>query len=242
MTTRKGPDSHQSALAISGLVSALLAAHGLVALGFGSVVPIILLCLSVTVAVATIFFVAITWPISEDIEFNFSKTDLEEKIEQLEDLRWQARDNADHLQALLDGQADIIIKRDTAGKVVFANRTFCNKFSVQLEDVLRRPFHPEIVARAPVTASMGVLGADMPDWARPSIEKIETVDGARWIEWSHRWLDNTQAGAAAVHSIGRDITDQRRHERALARARDEARAADRAKSRFLASMSHEIRT
>ncbi len=39
-----------------------------------------------------------------------------------------------------------------------------------------------------------------------------------------------------------DITDLKRHEEELRRARDEARAASRAKAEFLANMSHEIRT
>ena len=45
-----------------------------------------------------------------------------------------------------------------------------------------------------------------------------------------------------VQSVGRDVTDQRNAETLLAEARDQAEAANRAKSRFLAAMSHEIRT
>ena len=47
---------------------------------------------------------------------------------------------------------------------------------------------------------------------------------------------------AEVQSVGRDVTDRIEAERALAEARDQAEAANRAKSRFLAMVSHEIRT
>src|SRR5258706_12557678 len=45
-----------------------------------------------------------------------------------------------------------------------------------------------------------------------------------------------------MQSVGRDVTDRALVERALAEARDQADAANRAKSRFLAMASHEIRT
>ena len=45
-----------------------------------------------------------------------------------------------------------------------------------------------------------------------------------------------------MQSVGRDVTDRAEAERALAEARDQAEAANRAKSRFLAMVSHEIRT
>jgi CheY-like chemotaxis protein len=45
-----------------------------------------------------------------------------------------------------------------------------------------------------------------------------------------------------MQCVGRDVTDRTETERALAEARDQADAANRAKSRFLAMASHEIRT
>ena len=49
-------------------------------------------------------------------------------------------------------------------------------------------------------------------------------------------------GASEMQSVGRDVTDRVLIERALAVARDQAEAANRAQSRFLTMVSHEIRT
>src|SRR5262249_46831646 len=59
------------------------------------------------------------------------------------------------------------------------------------------------------------------------------------------WREVTVRGTGEkpeIQSVGRDVTDRTHTERALADARDQAEAANQAKSRFLAMVSHEIRT
>jgi len=57
-----------------------------------------------------------------------------------------------------------------------------------------------------------------------------------------RALDPSQPGRGGTIWLAEDITQRRAVERALAQARDDAEAANRAKSAFLATTSHEIRT
>lgn len=67
-----------------------------------------------------------------------------------------------------------------------------------------------------------------------------------WIEMRCRPLDGDQRREATseleVVAVMRDITDRKHSEQALDQARNEAEAADAAKTRFLATMSHELRT
>ena len=73
-------------------------------------------------------------------------------------------------------------------------------------------------------------------------QKIATALGPRWIAWREGLVRFDAGAPAEMQCVGRDVTDRTETERALADARDQADAANRAKSRFLAMASHEIRT
>ena len=79
-----------------------------------------------------------------------------------------------------------------------------------------------------------------PDGSRSHDQKIAVADGARWIAW--RDVPVRHGGKTEMQSVGRDVTDRVEAEHALSVARDQAEAANQAKSRFLAMISHEIRT
>lgn len=84
--------------------------------------------------------------------------------------------------------------------------------------------------------------------------KTAMQEGEGLFEFVHRRADGKDfiaevqlsptewKGKPAVQGVVRDITKRRENERAIQEAREQAEAANKAKSEFLASMSHEIRT
>ena len=163
---------------------------------------------------------------------------LQRGLEALKDIQWELSENETRYRDLLDNQADIILRRDSEGRLTFVNEAFRRVFEPDGGNLLGRPFNPRVLAgdRArPLEPGGAVLH-------QRYVQEIETAAGPRWFEWEEHAVASTEATVPEVQCVGRDITERRRAEGDLREARKQAEAANRAKSRFLAAMSHEIRT
>jgi PAS domain S-box-containing protein len=154
--------------------------------------------------------------------------------EALADRNWELQEAEQRARSLSESQGDLIVLRDADGCITFVNDAYCALAEQSRGTLVGSKFTLAVLAQGD-TALQG-------DGTRIHDQKIASRFGPRWIAWREGLVRSDAGQPAEMQSVGRDVTDRTETERALAEARDQADAANRAKSRFLAMASHEIRT
>ncbi|MBV9330306.1 MAG: PAS domain S-box protein, partial [Alphaproteobacteria bacterium] len=143
-------------------------------------------------------------------------------------------------KGLVDAQGDAIFRRDAQSRLTYANDAFFKMFATSPEEAIGKPFAPKLHpnSRAPI---FGSFAGQETGRARVRYDQhLMTAFGWRWIAWEDYAVRDQHGRLVEVQSVGRDVTERKALEDALTEARDRAEAASRAKSGFLATMSHEI--
>src|SRR6059058_5509822 len=154
--------------------------------------------------------------------------------EAMADRNWELQEAEERARSLFESQGDLIVMRDGEGRITFANDAYCQIAGQDREALLGSRFTFELLEQGD--------SALEPKGTRVHDQRINSAIGPRWIAWREALVRSDAGQPAVLQCVGRDVTDRTETERALADARDQANAANRAKSRFLAMASHEIRT
>lgn len=153
--------------------------------------------------------------------------------EALIDRNWELKEAEERARSLFESQGDLIVLRDHQGRITFANDAYCALAGQTRSALVGTRFDFDVMEQGD--------SARESNGTRIHDQRISTPLGARWIAWREGFVRHDAGQPAELQSVGRDVTDRTETERALSDARDQADAANRAKSRFLAMASHEIR-
>src|ERR1700682_3636216 len=154
--------------------------------------------------------------------------------EGLADRNWELQEGEQRARSLFESQGDLIVLRDGEGCITFVNDAYCELAELPRSALIGSKFTLQVLEQGDTALELN--GTRIHD------QRIATALGPRWIAWREGLVRIDAGRPAERQSAARAVPDRTESERALAEARDQADAANRAKSRFLAMASHEIRT
>ena len=140
-------------------------------------------------------------------------------------------------RAIVEDQLDLICRYRADGKLTFVNGAYQRFFGKKRSELIGQRF---------TLHDLGLPACDdeggLPESASFEHE-LTGADGQRVTHaWTHRAIKDADGRIMEFQAVGHDITVRKEAEAALLRAKEAAESADRAKSEFLAIVSHEIRT
>ncbi len=164
----------------------------------------------------------------------------------------QVRDRTEELsksearyKAIIESQDEYIIRVNPVGTVTFVNEAFCRFMELTKEELVGQYWH-DLLVFAPNRLN-NVQATYNPFFGGNYVAKADIqstrFDGADcWIQWISRPIYDSDGTLTEIQNVGRDITERKHMEQTLLASIDVAEKASKAKSDFLAHMSHEFRT
>ncbi len=161
------------------------------------------------------------------------------EVEALQDRVWELRESEERYRSLAEAFGDLMMLRDGQGRVSHINESFARTFQLSAEQMIGQFFEPRFLEEIHRTDTDNHNVANMLQLREV---KLQVRDTERWFAWLDLPVRNDQTGETSLRTMARDITRQKQIERDLRDASERAEAASQAKSRFLANVSHEMRT
>ena len=153
------------------------------------------------------------------------------------------RESEEKFRAVVDNSPAAIEFKDTECRYLIVNKQWESWYNVTLGEVIGKTVHdflPRELSDAITAHDNRVLERHVPEERE---YELAHPDGTIRNVLSHKFpILDADGKPLAVASIVTDITERKRAEVDLRRAKEAAEYANRAKTEFLANMSHELRT
>jgi formate hydrogenlyase transcriptional activator len=132
------------------------------------------------------------------------------------------RRSEERYRHIVEDQTELICRFLPDGTLTFVNGAYCRYFQRSAEDLVGRTFWPLIPAEAHEAGRKLLASIDQERPHATTEHPVLTPDGGvRWQQWTNRAIFDEHGGLVEYQAVGRDITERRRAEEAVAAAHEE---------------------
>ncbi len=117
---------------------------------------------------------------------------------------------------LIENQTDLVVKVDPEGRFLFVSPSYCRAFGKAKDELLGRSFMPLVHEEDRAETAAAIAKLHLPPHHCYVEQRALTVWGWRWFGWSDTAVLDDEGRVMAIIGVGRDVTERKAAEAALA--------------------------
>lgn len=171
-------------------------------------------------------------------EFSIEQDEIMGVARQIERMAQSLQKMEASYRGIVEDQVDLICRYKPNGSLTFTNSSYSKFLGKKRSELVGQRF-PVFDLGYPKRDFNG----NLPERASFEVELVPPDSELPvCYQWTHRAITSSAGTILEYQAVGHDISDRKAAETALIKAKESAESADRAKSEFLAVVSHEVRT